>query len=374
MSDLLSFAQRVVAWQSVHGRSGLPWQYQSAYEVWVSEIMLQQTQVASVIPFYLRFMQRFPQVEALADAPLDDVLALWSGLGYYARARNLHASAQLIQQKGYFPNRLDELVALPGIGLSTAAAIVSLAFKRPAAIFDGNVKRVLARHIGMLGDISSVALSKQLYAVAQARVPDLNELKVPNAAAIYTQGMMDLGALICTKQQPKCELCPVMQDCVAYQQQQTDVIPAPKSRAAVKSLTVYMPIFWHKTDADTNAGSGSVYVLLERRPSKGIWAQLWSLPVLENDPALLAMSSLIHEQAKWKSLPEMTHVLTHRRLLLRPSLLALADMDQLAELALLLTVDANCLSWVALPQALELGLPKPTRMVLEQLSKSAFKS
>ena len=265
-----SFSGRVLEWFAVHGRKDLPWQKAdacaNAYGVWVSEIMLQQTQVQTVIPYYDAFMQSFPDLVALADAEIDDVLKHWSGLGYYARARNLHKAARTVRDDhdGVFPNSFDAAVALPGIGRSTAGAILSLAFGARQPILDGNVKRVLARHEAIDGWPGRTAVANQLWEVADRNTPHSD-------VARYTQAIMDLGATICTRSKPQCDACPVAADCKALAAGTIDIYPGRKTRQAkpLKQTTMVLAL-----NADA--------VYLERRPPAGIWGGLWSLPEIES--------------------------------------------------------------------------------------------
>lgn len=261
-----AFARAVLAWYDQHGRKDLPWQQNTtAYRVWLSEIMLQQTQVATVIPYFERFIERFPQVELLAAAPLDEVLHLWTGLGYYARARNLHRCAQQVveQYQGRFPDTVNELAGLPGIGESTAGAIVSLAHQRPATILDGNVKRVLARYHAVPGWPGSSRTLQQLWQHARQHTPTSR----PNH---YSQAMMDLGALVCTRTQPACESCPLQKKCAAHAAASWADYPGkkPKKILPVKATAMLM-----LRNADGE-------LLLEQRPPQGIWGGLWSFPEL----------------------------------------------------------------------------------------------
>jgi A/G-specific adenine glycosylase len=276
------FAQRLVAWQRDFGRNQLPWSGQDAYSVWLSEVMLQQTQVATVLPYYSAFKAQFPTVQSLAAAPLEAVLALWAGLGYYSRARNLHRCAQQVceQYDAHFPDDLNALQALPGIGPSTAAAIASLAYQQRAAILDGNVKRVLARHAGIAGWAGHQAVTKVLWAQAQARL-------VPEHCAVpsdhhrrYTQGLMDLGATLCTAKAPQCHRCPVRSDCQAYADQTTMSIPAPRPKKTVPSQQRCALVL------HTSAG-----VWLERRPNKGLWGGLLCLPEALDYAACAALAN-----------------------------------------------------------------------------------
>jgi A/G-specific adenine glycosylase len=262
MSD---FAGRLLAWFDDHGRTNLPWQVADPYPVWVSEIMLQQTQVQTVIPYYERFMRSFPDVIALSSADLDTVLDHWSGLGYYARARNLHKAAQAVRDEfgGDFPRDFNLVCALPGIGRSTAGAILSLTFGDRYPILDGNVKRVLARHRAIAGWPGQTAVANELWAIADEATPD-------DRVGAYTQAMMDLGATVCTRSNPSCGVCPVQSDCAASRAETIDDFPGrkPKKDKPLKQTTMVLAV-----------SDGAVY--LERRPPAGIWGGLWSLPELD---------------------------------------------------------------------------------------------
>ncbi|MFN2348462.1 MAG: A/G-specific adenine glycosylase, partial [Thioalkalivibrio sp.] len=271
MSDP-DFSQRLLAWFKRHGRHDLPWQQDpTPYRVWVSEIMLQQTQVSTVISYYQRFMTRFPDVARLAAAPLDDVLHHWSGLGYYARARNLHKAAGLICERhgGLFPGDIEALEALPGIGRSTAGAILALTCGQRQPILDGNVKRVLARHAGVSGWSGEAKVLRRLWQLADARTPD-------RQVDAYTQAIMDLGATLCTRSRPRCEICPVAADCVARATVRTRELPAPRPKRDQPLRETGMLM------VTSPAG-----VLLERRPAQGLWGGLWGFPeVADADHAL----------------------------------------------------------------------------------------
>ena len=264
---MADFSTRLLAWFDLHGRKDLPWQVSDPYCVWVSEIMLQQTQVRTVIPYYERFMASFPDVASLAAADLDTVLDHWSGLGYYARARNLHKAAKVLCDEfgGEFPRDLDSACSLPGIGRSTAGAILSLAFGSRHAILDGNVKRVLARHRAIAGWPGESSVSKQLWEMAEENTPHVR-------VAEYTQAIMDLGATVCTRSKPRCESCPLYSDCAANAAASIDQFPGRKPRKdrPLRRTTMVLAV-----------NKGAVY--LERRPPAGIWGGLWSLPELNGD-------------------------------------------------------------------------------------------
>lgn len=300
-----TFAERIVTWQRSHGRHDLPWQTTPCpYRTWVSEIMLQQTQVSVVVDYYTRWMASFPTLESLAKAPLDTVLEHWAGLGYYARARNLHKAAQQVLAKhgGALPDDLASLEALPGIGRSTAGAILSLGFGQVAAILDGNVKRVLARHAGIEGWPGRSAVLRQLWAVAEARLPDGN-------AAAYTQGLMDLGASLCSRHNAACSDCPVASDCAARLTGKQAAIPAPKPKQARREQQSLILLA-------TNDGQ----VLLQRRPGSGVRGGLWAPPILDaNADVAAALAALgLTAVSETKPLPVVTHELTHFRWHLQP--------------------------------------------------------
>ncbi|QIB65784.1 A/G-specific adenine glycosylase [Kineobactrum salinum] len=266
-----AFARRVLDWFDQHGRKDLPWQQSiDPYRVWVSEIMLQQTQVRTVIPYFQRFMEAFPRVQDLADAPVDEVLHLWTGLGYYARARNLHRAAREVcdHHGGRFPANVDQLSELPGIGRSTAGAIVSIAFRQRASILDGNVKRVLARYHAVPGWPGQTAVHRELWQLAEQHTPT-------RRVADYSQAMMDLGATLCTRSRPRCEDCPLSVDCAARRADSQADYPGKKPR---KTMPVRATIFLIVRDA-----GGSV--LLQRRPPSGIWGGLWCFPQLDEQAA-----------------------------------------------------------------------------------------
>ena len=264
-----SFAQRLVRWQRLHGRHGLPWQgTHDPYRVWLSEVMLQQTQVVTVIDYYHRFLQRFPTVFELAQASSDEVLALWSGLGYYSRARHLHRCAQQVVQDGagQFPRHSADLAQLCGIGPSTAAAIASICHQERVAIFDGNVQRVLARHTAFDADLAQTASLRTLRDVAQQRLPEARDMPV------YTQAIMDLGATVCTPRQPRCEQCPVAEDCVALAQNRQAELPVKNRKIQRQSQSWWMLMVTHPKRG----------VWLQQRPSHGIWAGLYCFPCFES--------------------------------------------------------------------------------------------
>lgn len=302
------FAQKLITWHAEAGRTDLPWQQNiNPYRVWVSEIMLQQTQVTTVIDYFLRFMQRFPTVQDLATAPLDEVLHHWTGLGYYARARNLHKSAQIISQQydGQFPTQQTELEALPGIGRSTAGAIRAISMGQHAAILDGNVKRVLARYHALPGYPGTTANLKTLWGYAEKHTP-------ATATATYTQAIMDLGATVCTRKKPSCHACPVEQHCEAREQNATDHYPEPKPK---KDKPVRRARFFV-----TSLDNGMT--LLERRPADGLWGGLWNPPERAADYQLTDWQRELGlnegQVSRTHQAPDFRHTFTHFHLDIEP--------------------------------------------------------
>jgi A/G-specific adenine glycosylase len=296
------FARRLVQWQRAHGRHGLPWQGTTdPYRVWLSEIMLQQTQVVTVIDYYHRFLSRFPDVRALARASLDEVMALWTGLGYYSRARNLHRCAQQVVQDwgGVFPVHSTDLVRLSGIGPSTAAAIASICQRERVAIFDGNVQRVLARHRAFDGDLAKLPEQRRLFAVARAMLPASDDMPT------YTQAIMDLGATVCTPRQAACDRCPVAQDCLALAQGRVSELPHKTRKIRRQSQSWWLLLVRHPKKG----------VWLQQRPAPGIWAGLYAFPVFASLEELHA-SLPAKARASLVEHPPKLHLLTHRDLYL----------------------------------------------------------
>lgn len=299
------FSTRLLHWFDQYGRKDLPWQRdRTPYHVWVSEIMLQQTQVATVIPYYQRFIERFPDVKTLAAADLDEVLHLWSGLGYYARGRNLHKAARYITEQlhGEFPENYEQLLALPGIGRSTAGAVLAQAFEQRYAILDGNVKRVLARYIALPGWPGQTQYSDQLWQLAESLTPR-------SRIADYTQAIMDLGALLCTRSKPNCAVCPVNQDCQAYRQGNPDAYPVKKPKQSIPTRSVKM-ILLRGQDGR---------LLLQRRPPAGIWGGLLSFPELELErDVVLWCKENVGSVQSLQQLQPLTHTFSHFRLQIQP--------------------------------------------------------
>jgi A/G-specific adenine glycosylase len=342
------FAQRLLNWWDRHGRHDLPWQHpRTPYRVWISEIMLQQTQVGTVIPYFERWMQDFPDIPALAAAPLDEVLSHWSGLGYYARARNLHRAAiRCVEEHGGdLPQGAEALGALPGIGLSTANAIVSQSTDQPAAVLDGNVRRVLARHAAVEGWTGQAAVQKRLWSEAEARLP-------ARRGADYTQAIMDLGATFCTRSKPACARCPVRSDCQARVRGLVSQLPTPKPATKVSDRTVHLLI----------VRDGDGRVLLEKRPPAGIWGGLWCLPDGESIDAIERRLGLA--AAKPAALPRFEHRLSHIRMTICP---ALADAVQPSQVQC-----PASRGWFERQQLPQLGLPKPVTDLLNRLHDGEF--
>ncbi len=340
-----TLAGRVVAWQREHGRHALPWQRtRDPYRVWLSEIMLQQTQVTTVLAYYERFLQRFADVASLAAAPEDEVLALWAGLGYYSRARNLHRCAQAVvgEHGGRFPESAAALATLPGIGRSTAAAIAAFCFDERVAILDGNVKRVLSRALGFGEDLAEARHEKVLWARAEALLPEAEGM------AAYTQGLMDLGATVCTQRAPRCEACPLSADCVARGEGRPESYPV-RTRKLKRSAREVALLWLVQGDR----------VWLVRRPARGVWAGLWSLPECESiEAALEQAGGWPGRTTEW---PGFTHVLTHLDLYLKPvrhELPANARRD--GELSALWPQGR----WVGRAELAAFGLPAPISRLL----------
>ena len=352
---LSALATPLVAWHRAHGRHDLPWQQdRSPYRVWISEIMLQQTQVATVIPYFQRFMQRFPDVVALAAASLDEVLHHWSGLGYYARARHLHRAAQRVRDEfgGVFPESFAALVSLPGIGRSTAGAILALSRDARYPILDGNVKRVLARRFGVTGSPGASAVQQRLWAIAEAETPEVD-------IADYTQAIMDLGATVCVRTRPLCPVCPLRADCNAYRTHRQHLIPAPRRRArAARRVRAVVMLVAQRDDGA---------VLLERRPPEGIWGGLWCLPEFASESAArsFAASELRGAEVDAQPLAERPHAFTHFDLVITPLLARCRGHDRVAEAG---ADEGERLIWYDRRMPARVGLPAPVREILESLA------
>ena len=348
------FAARLLAWYDRHGRSDLPWQQRrTPYRVWVSEVMLQQTRVETVIPYFERFMARFPEVEALAAAPQDEVLHLWSGLGYYARARNLHAAAKRMVEAygGRFPEEIDEAQALPGLGRSTAGAVLAQALGLRHPILDGNVKRVLSRFHVVEGWPGRSAVQKRLWELAEAYTP-------AERVADYTQAIMDLGATLCTRANPRCGDCPVPEGCLALREGRTAELPTPKPK---KALPVRSARWLLLRD-----GEGGL--LLEQRPPGGIWGGLWCFPECppSADMARWCRDRLGLEGRVSRQLPPLRHTFSHFHLEISPTLVELVDEggDEGTRV-----MDAGPAVWYNSRNPSRRGVPAPVRRLLNELSQ-----
>jgi len=352
-----SFSDAIIAWQKVHGRHTLPWQNtRNAYLVWLSEIMLQQTQVSAVLGYYARFLERFPTVQSLASAPVEDVMAQWSGLGYYTRARNLHKCAQRVvaEYGGVFPSDPLLLAELPGIGRSTAAAIAAFSSGTRAAIMDGNVKRVFARVFGIDTYPGERKTEEAMWRRAEALLPE-------TGIEAYTQGLMDMGATLCTRSSPSCERCPMQARCVAFATDRTKDLPVRKPKKASPEKQAIML-------AIVDDGQ----VLLEQRPSTGIWGGLMSLPELDghvlaedddieaaDHDALMQATARFGEMESYERLSTITHVFTHYKLHIAPYRVTLARRQQLAA--------QGGHAWVDGAAIADAPLPAPIKKLLLEL-------
>lgn len=347
-----SFADRLLRWFDLHGRKDLPWQQgdrhgrRDAYRVWLSEVMLQQTQVATVMPYFARFVQTLPTLRDLAAAEEDTVLALWSGLGYYRRARFLHQAARrcVAEHGGELPRDLDALRALPGIGRSTAGAILAQAHGLRFPILDGNVKRVLTRYHGVHGDPGQSAVEKELWRHAEAHTPT-------DRLADYTQAIMDLGATVCTRSQLRCEACPLQDDCVARREGLTDQLPTAKPGKRTPTRQTLMLVL---RDAENR-------VLLERRGSQGVWSGLWSLPEAASPEEAWQTAKQLAQVGDARPLAPFTHVFSHYKLAVEPWL-----FDRVRPHSRV--ADHPGQRWYAPADGAALGLPAPVRTLLSSLA------
>ncbi len=347
MKDAI-FSTRIIAWQKRHGRHGLPWQNsRDPYRIWLSEIMLQQTQVATVIPYYGRFLEKFPALRDLARASDDEVLALWSGLGYYSRGRNLLRAARIVAEKfgGEFPHAFNDILALPGVGQSTAAAISAFAFGERHAILDGNVKRVFARHFGIAGFPGDKKVEAKLWRAAENVLPKKN-------IEAYTQGLMDLGATVCRRGRPLCLACPVTDSCIAKREGRSHELPSPRPKKAVPKKSTTMLIIAHEGE-----------VLLEKRPPTGIWAGMWCFPELQNgaSPRDACRERYGLETTPLKPWSVLEHGFTHFRLSIKPQPIAVQKkLSRAAEPGVV---------WRSVDDALNAAIPKPVRTLLSKLDQ-----
>ena len=345
----LAFAQAVIDWQKQFGRHNLPWQTKlnqaaDPYAIWVSEIMLQQTQVTAVIGYFAKFMVRFPTIHALANASQEAVLQSWSGLGYYSRARNLHASAVTIinEFNGAFPRQFDDILSLPGIGRSTAAAISTFAHDMPQPILDGNVKRVFARYFNITGATNTPNVVQTMWQIAERENPT-NALD----AIIYTQGLMDLGATLCTRSKPRCNDCAMNISCLAYANQSVHLLPTPKPRKKTPKKSTTMLIMLHENK-----------VLLEKRPPNGIWGGLWSLPeiAMHEDATAVALTRFGASAKAEDILTVINHAFTHYKLAIHPQPLQLISKPPQSQHVAII--------WLPMNDAINAAIPTPVRKIL----------
>ncbi len=341
------FSTALLKWYNQNGRLELPWRQQiTPYRVWLSEIMLQQTQVKTVLPYFLKFLQHFPTIEDLAKSSLDSVLSQWAGLGYYTRARNLHRCAKIIRQQymNQFPTTVQQLVELPGIGLTTAHAICAICFNQSTPILDGNVKRILSRYYGIFGDPSSSKVNKTLWGKATEIMPK----KHTND---YTQAIMDLGATCCTRNNPSCQQCPVHTNCYAHLHKATAQLPSAKKKIKRHIRSCYLLIFKRKSQ------EGHIEIFLHKRPHKGIWGGLWSLPetdTIETTHKLLGDLNVKHNQVV--KLPALLHQFTHIKLTATPIIIPIHHQK--------LPFDGGV--WYCL-ENITVGIPQLIKKVLSQL-------
>ncbi|USD65604.1 A/G-specific adenine glycosylase [Vibrio sp. SCSIO 43136] len=342
---MTAFAQAILNWYHDYGRKNLPWQQnKTAYTVWLSEIMLQQTQVATVIPYYHRFLERFPTVESLAQASQDEVLHLWTGLGYYARARNLHKAAQVVveQHQGEFPTNLEQMNALPGVGRSTAAAVLSSVHKLPHAILDGNVKRTLSRAFAVEGWPGQTKVEKALWEIAETHTPD-------SGVDSYNQAMMDMGAMVCTRSKPKCSLCPVTEMCQAKAQNRQDEFPHKKPKKEKPVKETWFAIFHYQGE-----------VWLEQRPQTGIWGGLYCFPQSDTHDLNALLDKMCAHNAKQTQLISFRHTFSHYHLDITPVLIELESAPKNI-------MEANQALWYNLEHPETVGLAAPVKQLIDSL-------
>lgn len=349
--EAVDFGGSVIAWQHRDGRHHLPWQnVDDPYRIWLSEIMLQQTQVGAVVPYFQRFVSRFPTVRDLARASEDEVLAMWSGLGYYARARNLHRAAQRIEQthEGRFPDRFEDILALPGVGRSTAGAIAVFAFGQSFPILDGNVKRVLARCFGVEGYPGTSDVAARLWALAERLLPE-------TGLRAYTQGLMDLGAQVCTRSHPHCSDCPLAARCVARSLGRTDDFPAPRPRKHRPRRTTVMLIM-QQSDGQ---------IMMEKRPSPGIWGGLWSFPETDDvaDAARICIARFGLEAEAVDAMVPIEHGFTHFSLTISPLVCRVIHPARATE--------QPGRVWVTPHEAERYAIPVPVRKLIGRLQGSS---
>ena len=334
-----NFSEKIISWYENNGRKNLPWQKKDPYKVWISEIMLQQTQVTTVIPYFDKFISKYPTIETLASVSLDEVLSLWSGLGYYTRARNIHKTAKILKKDFdcKLPNEIEALMSLPGIGFSTAGAILSLGFEQSGVILDGNVKRVLLRISGNKSPMNKYKTEKSLKEFANILLPDSKHTE-------YSQGLMDLGALICRPKNPICSKCPLDEDCAANQKEIQDEIPVK----VIKKEKSEKKIDWILIKTKNK-------VLLKRNKEKGIWQNLWVLPEKDFFSSKKISKILPVEE----SFSSFEHHLSHKKLLISVRVLIIKNKDRLS-------IDRRIFNWVNISDSVNMGIPKPVKDILKK--------
>lgn len=346
----LKFQKLILGWFDQHGRKHLPWQKNKIpYRVWVSEIMLQQTQVNTVIPYYETFMRQFPNLSSLANAREDEVLHLWAGLGYYSRARNLHRAAKMIMQEfsGKFPDNLDDLQQLPGIGRSTAGAILSIAYNQQAAILDGNVKRVLTRFLGITEIVTDKNVEKQLWDCAETYAPK-------QRAADYTQAMMDIGATLCIRGNPQCDRCPLIKSCSAHEQGIAHLLPAKKTSRQIPERRATFLIL-----------QNNERVLLQKRPPMGIWGGLWSFPEIPDAPEKKIIQYYCKQRlnisvTSFELLNPFRHTFSHYHLDIHPVIIPVKRIPTVI-------MEDGKQIWYNPQKPESVGLPKPIQLIMRKL-------
>jgi A/G-specific adenine glycosylase len=342
------FSAQLLRWFDLYGRKDLPWQHNpTAYRVWISEVMLQQTQVTTVIPYYQRFMVSFPTLDSLSKATQDQVLNHWSGLGYYARARNLHKTAQLIitTLNGKFPDTVEELEKLPGIGRSTAGAICAIAYQKNAPILDGNVKRVLARQKAINGWPGAAKVTKVLWKIAEQLTPNVR-------IADYTQAIMDLGATLCTRKKPRCHECPVNLDCKSFNAGNQENYPTKKPTKRIPTRTTFFLIMSNLRGE----------VLLKKRPPKDLWGGLWAFPQCDHEKEIPIICKTLNQSVKtWVILPSKRHTFSHFHLDYCPVMLELHCENAL--------IDRQDVLWYNPNTPAEIGIAKPITDLIEYIKQ-----
>ena len=335
-----NFSQKIISWYDANGRKNLPWQKEDPYKVWISEVMLQQTQVSTVIPYFNKFISCFPKIDDLAVASLDEILSIWSGLGYYTRAKNIHKTAIILRKDfdSKLPNNFEDLVALPGIGFSTAGAILSLGFKKPGVILDGNVKRVLLRMSGNKSPMNQYKTEKSLKEFAKILLPGTKHKQ-------YSQGLMDLGATICKPKNPECMKCPIVTDCCAKEKNIQNEIPVKRNEKEKKEKRIEWVLIKTKTK-----------VLLKRNRNSGIWQNLWLLP----DKGFLSLDKVKSLDPVEKNFPSFVHHLSHKKLLISLKIYTIKNKDRLS-------INRNLYNWVNISDSVNMGVPKPVREILNKI-------